>query len=710
MSRVIDAVLRLRDEFTQPMGKSIDMLTKASKAGNNARKSVANLGAGLERMGKTMTAAVTVPAVGLGITAVKSFGSVDKSLRLVEATMGEAAWASADLTGAIKEAASNSVFSMQEAADASLNFARQGFDAAQAADMLAPALNLAAGTATDLNTVTSGLGNTLKAFSADSSEAAHYADMMAKAQASANTSTEGLFEAMSVAGPIAKTVGWEFEDIATLVGVFGDASIDASEGANALKTGLARLSGSNSTANKAMARLGINLFDDAGNMKVMVDVIDTLQQAFSGMTQEEQLFNAAQLFGQNQMSKWLALINGPGVESLSEMRDSISGVDGTARDMSDALLSGVGGSIEKLSSTFDVFKFTLGETLSGYVQPLLEGLTNMIDRFNKMSPEQQNQIVKWVAMAAAVGPVLIVMGRMATTAYRVFTIMSKVSKAGGLVKYALAGITSPAGIVVGALAGVAAIALVVLTHFDQFKEAGAKLAEKVAPSVAKLGEAFTGLWNTVSPVIAWISDLVANVLVNAFQGASDGIALIIDGLVFIIDGISKTIQGVVDFVVGITTGDWDRAWSGLSSVVEGVCSIMTGVVEGVVGAVEAVVGAVNNAIGGIQNLNAMAPSAGTKAVDRVTAHAKGTPNFEGGWTRVNEKGGEIINLPSGSQIIPHEASLNRGVGGGISIAKLADQIVVREDADIDRIASAIVQKVKQASTNRGGWTFNGNMA
>lgn len=37
-------------------------------------------------------------------------------------------------------------------------------------------------------------------------------------------------------------------------------------------------------------------------------------------------------------------------------------------------------------------------------------------------------------------------------------------------------------------------------------------------------------------------------------------------------------------------------------------------------------------------------------------NAKGTDNWRGGLTRVNEQGGEIMNLPSGTQIIPHDIS------------------------------------------------------
>ena len=53
---------------------------------------------------------------------------------------------------------------MQDAADAALNFARQGFSAAEAADMIAPAMDLAAGTATDLSVITGGVGKCIEDF------------------------------------------------------------------------------------------------------------------------------------------------------------------------------------------------------------------------------------------------------------------------------------------------------------------------------------------------------------------------------------------------------------------------------------------------------------------------------------------------------------------------------------------------------------------
>ena len=78
---------------------------------------------------------------------------------------------------------------------------------------------------------------------------------------------------------------------------------------------------------------------------------------------------------------------------------------------------------------------------------------------------------------------------------------------------------------------------------------------------------------------------------------------------------------------------------------------------------------------------------------------------------MHEQGPEIMDLPTGTRIIPHSESLKQeyargrkegsGKGGmSITIPKLADQIVVREDADVDRIMEKLVFKLKQFSINR----------
>ena len=143
-------------------------------------------------------------------------------------------------------------------------------------------------------------------------------------------------------------------------------------------------------------------------------------------------------------------------------------------------------------------------------------------------------------------------------------------------------------------------------------------------------------------------------------------------------------------------------------MIEGVVGIVTGLINAIAGAGSKV--AELAAGSGSKSTAASGKSTARGAAKSLPGNATGTTNWRGGWTRVNEKGGEIMNLPSGTQIIPHDASRNTPLGGNINIAKLADSIVVREDADIDRIGDAIVRKLSAACSNRGGLMFSGNMA
>ena len=755
MSRVIDAVLRLKDEFTKPMAAALGKMTEVSKAGDRTRRSVDKIGKGFEQAGKTLTTAVTMPIVGMGAMSYKTFEGVDKQLKLVRATMGESAYATADLSTALESAAVNSIFPIEEGASALVNYARQGFNAAESADMLAPALNLAAGTATDLDTVTGGLGNTMKAFGAGADEATHYADMFTKAQAQANTDVQGLFDAMSVAGPTFKTVGWSFSDLATLTGVFGDMSIGASEGATALNTGLMRLAAPAKEGQKALQKLGIagELFEN-GSLKSMPETLSILQGAFRGLNDEQKLAAASAIFGKNQASKWIALMDGPGLDALQGMKDNIDGASGNAQDAADAMMT----PLEKLSSAFDVFKYKVGQASATAIVPFIEKLTSLVDKFRQMSPEQQQQIVKWAAMAAAVGPALLAFGKMIQIGVKLFGAFGKlqgvikaVTTAGGPLKALLAGLATPLGVVIAAIAAVAVVIAVVVTHFDQFKAAVSQAMSVVGPAVQNLMSAFQGFGSAVSPILTLIGDMIANYLCNAIVTAGTIISGVINGIALVIQTLSPIVSSIVSNIVAIINGDWSSAWTlssgivqgavtfissilgGIAGIIQGVITVIRGIMNGdwssvwngmsniatsvvgtIVGALNGIIGILNGIVGAAKKageaLSSMGSGVSAGGLHGVGRNATGTPNWRGGWTTVGEKGPELMNLPRGTQIIPHEASLNTPMGGSITIAKLADQIVVREDADIDKIGDAVVRKMRLAGAMMGGMSFSGNMA
>lgn len=431
------------------------------------------LSSSLGKIGSTLTKSITVPVVAAATASVKNFSEVDKTMRLVEKTMGDTAWASGDLEKAMKSAASNSVFGMNDAANAALNFARQGFNAADASKMLTPAMSLAAGTATDLAVVSGGLGNAMKVFADQGLEAGNAADILAKAQGQANTTVQDLLDSMTVAGPIVDSVGWSMKDLAVITDVFGDAGISGSEGATALKTGLARLASPTDDAASAMKQLGIEIFNTDGTMKSFTSVQKQLHTAFAGLTQEEQLQAAATLFGKNQMAKWMTLIKAA-PETVDKYSSALDNCTGSAEDMANALLSGPGGAIEKLKSSLDVLSYTLGDIVGNDIQPFIEDITEIVDKFNNLDKGTQEATLKMVAFAAAIGPAFMAL-----------------SKGVGII----ASVEKGMGTLVG---GVSKTAESVATNFDSLRNGFSRVGDAASGLGSKWTSAFSGIGGQVS--------------------------------------------------------------------------------------------------------------------------------------------------------------------------------------------------------------------
>lgn len=432
-----------------------------------------SLSASLGKIGGTLTKSITVPVVAAATASVKNFSEVDKTMRLVKKTMGDTAWASGDLEKAMKSAASNSVFGMNDAANAALNFARQGFNAADASKMLTPAMSLAAGTATDLAVVSGGLGNAMKIFADQGLQAGNAADILAKAQGQANTTVQDLLDSMTVAGPIVDSVGWSMKDLAVITDVFGDAGISGSEGATALKTGLARLASPADDATAVMKRLGIEIFNTDGTMKNFTSVQKQLHTAFAGLTQEEQLQAAATLFGKNQMAKWMTLIKAS-PETVDKYSSALDNCTGSAEDMANALLSGPGGAIEKLKSSLDVLSYTLGDIVGNDIQPFIENITEIVDKFNNLDKGTQEATLKMVAFAAAIGPAFMAL-----------------SKGVGII----ASVEKGMGALVG---GVSKTAESVATNFDSLRDGFSRVGDAASGLGSKWTSAFSGIGGQVS--------------------------------------------------------------------------------------------------------------------------------------------------------------------------------------------------------------------
>lgn len=538
-------------------GKFAEMGDKLESIGN----SIANVG-------QKMTMAVTVPIVGAATKAVSSFAEVDKTMQLTNATMGNTADEAERLNKAMEDAARNSTFGMNDAANASLNFARAGLTAEQAAEALAPAMNLAAGEGGDLDTVSQGLVGTINAFGDSFEKTGDYADVFANACNNSMLEINSLSEAMGTAAPAFNTAGYNIKDAALYMGLMADKDIEASEAANALKTGFARLVDPTKEAAVWLEKFDWSITDSNGQMKDTVTIQKELHEKFAKLSEAEKISAGSAIFGKNQMTKWLALID-TAPERVDEFAEALNHSN-TSAEMAEAMMGGFGGSIEKMKSSLDVLATSFGRIIAEYLTPMIEKAQAWLDKFNEMSDEEKDHIVKIAALAAAIGPLLMGGGKLIALIGKIMQLAPKIATLIQGASSAFGGIGAGAGAALGPIAAVAAAIGVLVAAFmnlwknnDSFregmigtwegiKESFSGFIEQIQERLPQIQEAFTNIMAVVGPM--W--DKFCQLLGPTFQAAFDFIKIVIDGIL-------NAILGVIDMLTGIFTLNKELFMQGL---------------------------------------------------------------------------------------------------------------------------------------------------
>lgn len=390
-------------------------------------------------------------------------------------------------------------------------------------------------------------------------------------------------------------------------------------------------------------------------------------------------------------------------DAIDKSRESVEGLVNVKYDTLSGALGGLWRTIQ-----VDVLQ-PIGNQLIPYVTKGISVIQKFTDKWNKLGPTTQKTVVKFAAVAASVGPVLMGFGKISTG---ISTMISSFGKVGGAITRltGASGFSGIAKIMTGpfgiAAAAVAVAAILIYKNWD-----------RIAPILQKIGQRFADFWKTVQPqlepfinlvkeVASYLKETLEPVFGIVWKAAGDYVVKFFDDVSVIIDGVLGVFEGVITFLTGVFQGNWEKAWNG---IVQAVGSIF-GTLESLVKTpLNAVINLVNKAIGAINKISVDLPSAVGGGhigfnIPTIPTLAKGTDYWQGGIVQISEKGGEIVDLPSGSRVYPHDESVRMARQDGrknysVAIAKLADSIVVREEADIDKIAEAIVKRIEQAIDN-----------
>lgn len=596
MSINVGTAMGYLDLDTTKFKKGIQTALKDLKDFESSSSSVGTkltaVGSAMTTIGSTLTKSVTVPIAGIGVAATSMAITFESKMSEVKAISGATASEFDALNKKAIEMGAKTKFSASESAEAFKYMAMAGWDATSMLDGISGIMDLAAASGEDLATVSDIVTDSLTAFGLQASDSAHFADVLAQASSKSNTNVALMGETFKYVAPVAGALGYSIEDTAVAIGLMANSGIKASQAGTSLRSIITNLTRPVGQAEEAITELGISITNTDGTMKPLSQTMLELREKFSGMTEAQKAQYAAMLAGQEGMSGFLAIVNAS-ESDFQKLTNEINNANGAAQKMADIMMDNTAGAVEQLKGSLESAGIIIGNKLTPYIRGLAEWIGGLVEKFNSLSAETQDLIVRIGLFVAAIGPSLLIIGNLVKMAGALVTAFTTVKTAIGLISGSLAE------------GSIAATALAkVLTTIG-------KLFNPITAVVAVLVAAFKTLWSTneefrdsmtqiwssmvlsvqefIDGVTSRLSSLeidfqsITETLKSIWQGFCSVLAPIFEGafsmIAEILDTVLGVITGFIDILIGIFTRDWNTLWQGVQEVFGSVWSGLTGLIE-----------------------------------------------------------------------------------------------------------------------------------
>ena len=253
---------------------------------------------------------------------------------------------------------------------------------------------------------------------------------------------------------------------------------------------------------------------------------------------------------------------------------------------------------DSLRDSLNDLSEAMGGIVNQYLLPIIDKLAQMAAGFNGLTPKVQTFIVVGAAIAAALGPALIVIGSVVGA----IGTLTAAFAGGGLLAGLGAFVVAAAPFIAAAAAIAAAIYLFrddLMPIFEAFKKAVMDAVGPYLPGIlAGAKEAFAALGPAISAVVGVVGPILA-ALTKAFIAAFGPILItMLKVMAAQVTGVLQVVSNVLRFVAAVLTGDWKGAWNAAGSVVMSVVQTIGRIVEAVFPGIIGIVGRMVTGVSG----------------------------------------------------------------------------------------------------------------
>ena len=541
--------------FNSAIDTACDQLSGFASGG--VAGALGSIGAAAETAGRALTMHITGKLLDVGQAALQVGMDFDASMSNVYGLMSSLNLSQAQmdaLRDTAREMGATTKFSASEAADAMGYMALAGWDDAQVIAGIPGVLNLAAAANMDLAKASDIVTDTMTPFGMAAERAGEAADVFAYAQANSNTTVEALGEAMKYAAPTADAFGMTLQDTAAVMGVLANAGIKGSQGGTTLNAMLRDMKKNADNGRIAIGKTKVALTNADGSYRSYAAIIRDIDKATSSMTASQRDAALGAIFGDESLKGILATLK-QGPDALDAMTEGMYACGGAAADMAATMGDNLKGDLAILESGAQDMAIALSDWLMPAARGVVQGITDMIGKFNALDDGTKNTIFRIGAMAAAAGPLLLNGGK-------VLTLLSGVSPL---------------------VVGLGAAAALAYTHSDALQGMVAKLGDGVTAFGAALesGAGFTAAFS--AGLTAAFGEEAAGKVLGAIDGIKTAISAVGDVLITVTDAVGTFLGALFD-------GEGlKQSWDNAAAVISGYdwTALGTSILSGVTGALDA---------------------------------------------------------------------------------------------------------------------------
>ena len=438
--------------------------------------------------------AVTAAVGGIkdAASAVVEIGSAfETSMSKVSALSGATGDDLAALEAKARELGSTTTFSASQAADALGYMALAGWDTQAMLAGVGPVLSLAQAGELDLAAASDLVTDYLSAFNMTAEDTGRMVDVLAYAQAHANTTVDGLGQAFKNCAANCNAAGMDVETTSAAIAMMANQGLKGSEAGTALNAVMRDMTSRMEDGAIKIGDATVAVMDAEGNYRDFADILADVKAATDGMGDAEKAAALQSTFTADSI-KGLNLMLNAGAGELSSFRDDLYGCAGAAEDAAKAMTDNLQGDLAGMGSAFEELALKIYD---GVQEPLRGGVQFVT---GSVVPALTFLVENVDYVAVALGGVAAAVAAMN---------FGKVASALSAVPKLLAGFTGgPILLVVGALTALAAGAKWAYDNVQPFREAVDLLAAT--------------LQDALGPVIDQAADALGAVLPAAMEGAS----------------------------------------------------------------------------------------------------------------------------------------------------------------------------------------------